>query len=118
MTRFRPFLSTLTGFASLALCLFAVACGTDNHGSRDGAISFVHATDPHIYKEKIEKKDLNTVTDEDNKPKLQKLDEAALTALFQKISDLPQSYGPPAFLLITGDFGVDPCLITTPPLPP
>jgi hypothetical protein len=119
MARFRPFVSPLVGLASLALCLFAVAsCGTDSHASRDGAIWFVHATDPHIYKDKIEKKDLNTVTDEDKKPKLQKLDEAALTALFQKVADLPQSYGPPAFLLITGDFGIDPCLITTPPLPP
>jgi hypothetical protein len=114
MNRFRPFLSTLVALASLILCLFVASCGTDHRHSGDGAIWFVHATDPHIYKGRIDKTVLKNITDPANKPKFQKADEDALTALFQKIPDLPQTYGPPAFLLITGDFGVDPCEIPDP----
>ena len=114
MTRFRPFLSTLFALASLSLCIFVASCGSDHHRSADGAIWFVHATDPHIYKGKINKGDLTKITDPLTKPKLQKADEDALTALFKKIPELPQTYGPPAFLLITGDFGVDPCEIADP----
>jgi hypothetical protein len=120
MSRSKPFISTLVGLASLILWTLSAACGTDRHNShdsRDGAIWFVHATDPHIYKDQITKANLASVTDLDKKPKLQKLDEEALTALFQKIPDLPQTYGPPAFLLITGDFGIDPCQITKSTVP-
>jgi hypothetical protein len=116
MSRSKPFISTLVGLASLILWTFGAACGTDRHNphdSRDDAIWFVHATDPHIYKDPVT--DATTITDP-KKTKTQKLDEDALTALFQKIADLSQTYGAPAFLLITGDFGIDPCLIPKTPV--
>jgi hypothetical protein len=113
MNRFRPFLYTLVALASLTLCLIVASCGTDHRHSGDGAIWFVHATDPHIYKDPTP--DAKAITDP-NKKKTQKLDEEALTALFQKIPDLSQTYGAPAFLLITGDFGIDPCLIPKTPV--
>jgi hypothetical protein len=115
MSRSKP--SAALGLVSLILWSFAAACGTDRHESHDahgGAIWFVHATDPHIYKDPIP--DTAAITDPDKK-KTQKLDEEALTALFEKIPELPQTYGRPAFLLITGDFGVDPCQVTNPPVP-
>jgi hypothetical protein len=115
MRRSKPLILLSTSVAAaLLLGTFAASCGQDqrtSHDSHDGAIWFVHATDPHIYKDPTP--DAKAITDP-NKRKTQKLDEEALTALFQKTSDLPQSYGPPAFLLITGDFGIDPCLIPKP----
>jgi hypothetical protein len=113
MTRFRPFLSTLFALASLVLCLIVASCATSQLHSGDGTIWFVHATDPHIYKDPVA--DAATLTDP-NKKKTQELDEEALTALFQKIPDLSETYGPPSFLLITGDFGIDPCLIPKTPV--
>jgi hypothetical protein len=109
MTRFRSLNPILLASASIIAWAFGSACATDRSNSGDGAVWFVHVTDPHIYRDTIE--NAGTVADPSKKEKLQKLDEEALTALFQQIPGLPQTYGSPAFLLITGDFGVDPCLI-------
>lgn len=91
--------------AGVCAWLLASSCNAERKGHDEHALWFVHASDPHVYKDQVADADLK------EKPKLQKLDEEALNALFQKITDISTTHGSPAFLLITGDFGVDPCLI-------
>jgi hypothetical protein len=108
MTHFRSRVRTLLGLASLIFSTFDAACCTDRPNSHDGAIWFVHATDPHRY--------LYTAEDATDAAKKstafqESHDRDVLSGFFQRVGTLPQTSGPPAFVLITGDFGVDPCLI-------
>src|SRR6266852_7031016 len=90
MTRFRSLNPILFAIASLIAWACGSGCATDHGSPGDGAVWFVHATDPHIYKDPIE--NTGTIADPNKKPKLQLLDEAALIALFQEIPTLPQNY--------------------------
>jgi Calcineurin-like phosphoesterase len=108
MTHSRFPIRALLGLASLILLTFGAACSTNHHNSHDGAIWFVHATDPHRY--------LYTAEDATDAVKKstafqEAQDRDVLSGFFQRVGTLPQTSGPPAFILITGDFGVDPCLI-------
>jgi hypothetical protein len=86
----------------LALCL-ATACLGDNHSH---AVVFVHATDPHLFvpaaQDSNKGKKASGVRQED-------LNQKALTDLFQRVQGLSVDGQAPAFLVLTGDFGVDPC---------
>jgi hypothetical protein len=97
---------TLVG-AVLALGLLAgnAAAGHREHKERD--IWFVHATDPHLF--------LKAVKDDEKKEaekeRQQGLNKKALKDMLKHIGSLPDGNGPPAFLLLTGDLGIDPCEI-------
>jgi Calcineurin-like phosphoesterase len=108
MTHSRSLIRTLLGITSLIVCTFGAACGANHHNSHDGAIWFVHATDPHRF--------LYTTEDATDAVKKstafqESHDRDVLSGFFQRVGTLQQTSGPPAFILITGDFGVDPCLI-------
>jgi calcineurin-like phosphoesterase family protein len=68
----------------------------------------VHATDPHLYlypgEDATDAVKQSTAFQESH-------DRDVMSAFFQRVGTLPQISGSPAFILITGDFGVDPCLI-------
>lgn len=92
----------------LLLLLFASSCSTQRSVPDDRTVWFVHATDPHLYLYTAE-----DATDAVRKSTAfqESHDRDVLSEFFQDVRTLPQTSGPPAFILITGDFGVDPCLI-------
>src|SRR5712664_2598687 len=104
MTRFRSLNPILFAIASLIAWACGSGCSADHGSPGDGAVWFVHATDPHIYLE------LKNPTEESIWTEQQKLDGEAFQLFVREVGTLPQIPGPPAFLLVTGDFGVDPCL--------
>ena len=108
MTHSRSLFPTLLSLTLLIVCTLGAACSTNHHHSVDSTIWFVHATDPHRYLYTAE-----DATDDLKKSiAFQELqDRDVLSAFLQRVGTLPQISGAPAFILITGDFGVDPCLI-------
>lgn len=86
--------------AALLAFGFAVersAAGHREHEDRD--IWFVHATDPHLFIQpgKV------------GREEQQRQNQEAFSDLFKWIGSLPDGYGSPAFLVLTGDLGIDPC---------
>jgi hypothetical protein len=77
------------------------APGDDRHGS---AVTFVHATDPHLFVPAAQKPETKATGD-----KQESLNKKALTDMLQRLQGLSGPDGSPAFLVLTGDFGVDPC---------
>jgi hypothetical protein len=73
------------------------AAGHREHEEQD--IWFVHATDPHIF----------IPPGKPGREEQQKQNQETLSALFKWIGSLPDGSGSPAFLVLTGDLGVDPC---------
>jgi hypothetical protein len=108
MVSMKSLSSILLASAALLLCFFPAACGSEVCDCGDRSVWFVHATDPHIY--------LSPRDASENARRVmetqQELDEKALSDMFHQIPMLPEGAAP-AFLLITGDFGVDPCLVLT-----
>jgi hypothetical protein len=102
-----PRLPFVTGTAiSLLVCLLALGCGRNTQRIySDKAISFIHATDPYIF--------LNTDQSqkaEAAREKQESLDEKALIDMWHQIPSL--SGGPSIpFVVLSGNFGVDPCSI-------
>jgi len=100
----------------------AVSCGPKRQnepkvkGDRDApGVWFVHATDPHIFLPAATES-----TDKDAKAvaiKQQGLNETAFSDMLKVSRSVPEGDGPPAFLVLTGDLGVDPCPIPTPNKP-
>jgi hypothetical protein len=86
-----------------------MGCGDeDREEHKSGGIWFIHATDPHVF--------LYTAQDKDKDQKAigeaqQKLDDKALSDMLQHINSLPPDSRPPAFIVLTGDLGVEPCSI-------
>lgn len=87
-------------------CLLASSCSRQSQVHEARGIWFVHATDPHRYL-------WEGLSDSDKKTAAFQESHAGdpLKALFQWAPSVPGTSEPPAFILITGDFGVDPCLI-------
>jgi hypothetical protein len=73
---------------------------------RDRGIWFVHATDPHLFLPGARDPDKAT---KETGEKQEKLNEKALSDALKKMGSLPEGDGPPAFLALTGDLGVDTC---------
>lgn len=73
------------------------AAGHREHQDRD--IWFVHATDPHLFIQ----------PGRAGREEQQRQNQEAFSDLFKWIGSLPDGYGSPAFLVLTGDLGVDPC---------
>jgi len=108
MTHTKRFHVILAATVSLSAWMFASSCTSQRSGRDDRTVWFVHATDPHRY--------LYTAEDATDAVKKstafqESHDRDVLSGFFQRVGKLPQTSGPPAFILITGDFGVDPCLI-------
>jgi len=102
--------------ATILLLASTLSCtGGDGHPKNDGAVWFVQVTDPHFF--------LDTSKDADAGKKLarekqEKLDQSALSDLWKQIPSLSNGYQPLSFLVVTGDFGIEPCSIADIPLAP
>lgn len=111
MTRMKMLRPSLCVGISLLAWLSVASCASKSGGHNDRVehtIWFVHATDPHLFLFLMEPNDpAKKATWEDQ----QKQDEAIFKTFLQNVSTLPGTSGAPAFLLISGDFGADPCLI-------
>jgi hypothetical protein len=86
----------------------------DKCENEDEGIWFVHATDPHLFLKaiKADGKEARVVEQETLEKKAQEpLNEEALADMLKRIRSLPGGEGPSAFLVLTGDFGIDPCEI-------
>ena len=82
------------------------AAGNREHEDRD--VWFVHATDPHIFIPDTQSQDESK---KDVGVKQEELNEKALSDMLKRIGSLPEGDGPPAFLVLTGGLGLDPCEI-------
>ena len=114
MSRAKSLNSILLVSASLAASVLAFACSEHHERVGDGGVWFVHASDPHVYLYLKKPDDANEKAIWDYQ---QKQDAETFKTFLQALATLPQKDGPPAFLLITGDFGVDPCLNPKPATP-
>ncbi len=74
----------------------------------DRGVWFVHATDPHLFLPAAQDADKAR---KDTGEKQEGLNEKALSDALRRIGSLPEGDGPPAFLVLTGDLGVEPCSI-------
>jgi hypothetical protein len=96
--------------------LSATACEDKNKNKGNGehhapGVWLVHATDPHIFLPAATES-----TDKDKKAeaiKQQEGNEKALSDMLKRSGSVPDGGGPPAFLVLTGDLGIDPCPIRT-----
>jgi hypothetical protein len=93
--------ATLAFISAFALGFTAIGSARENSEKEDRDIWFVHATDPHLFLK----------PDDKAKDHQEKLNKDALSDMLRSISSLPGCDGPPAFLVLTGDLGVDPCEI-------
>lgn len=93
--------AALAFISALALGFTAVGSAHENSEKEDRDIWFVHATDPHLFLK----------PDDEAKEHQEKLNKDALSDMLRSISSLPGCDGPPAFLVLTGDLGIDPCEI-------
>ena len=105
----------------LAFGLVVHRSAADNREQQNGDVWFVHATDPHIFltpPEVKERRDPQATQRELEKQtrtreKQEKLNQEALSDMLKRIRSLPGGEGPSAFLVMTGDLGIDPCDIAT-----
>jgi hypothetical protein len=113
---------TRSGGSLIRICAYALAilgaaaCGCKNEPKvkaehHEPGIWFVHATDPHIFLP--DAYDSNDTAKAAAGKKQEELNEKALTGLLSRIRSVPEGDGPPEFLVLTGDLGVDPCPIST-----
>ena len=131
VTRKGPLRYWILTYAVLAFGLVAErsAAGHREHEDRD--IWFVHVTDPHLFipaardKEdemddeanQQEPKEKTCLEREQQKRKRdalaattqEALNKKAFTEMLERIRSLPEADGRPAFLVLTGDLGIDPC---------
>jgi len=91
-------------WATVLALIFTVGCA-DGHRrpGTEPAIWFVHATDPHLF--------LDVSTPEDKRKVQEKLDEQAVSDMWQRLPSLENGGRTFSFLVLTGDFGVEPCSI-------
>ncbi len=107
----RPFEILLC--AIIPVLASTLSCGGGGrHPERDGEVWFVQVTDPYLF--------LDTSKDADaakksTREKQEKLDESALSDLWKQLPSLPHGNQPLSFLIVTGDFGVEPCSIADSP---
>jgi len=95
--------------SQLLIFLLVAGCGKTIQPSHS-RIAFVHATDPHVF--------LSTAQSEKTKDvgvKQQSLDEKALTDMFRQMRLIADEGHALRFVVLTGDFGVEPCSIASLP---
>jgi hypothetical protein len=101
-------------FTTILVLVSTLSCGgADRHPERDGVAWFVQVTDPHLF--------LDTSRDADAakksaREKQEKLDQSALSDLWKQLPSLPHGDRPLSFLVMTGDFGIEPCSIADIPV--
>jgi Calcineurin-like phosphoesterase len=100
-------ISRLNAASAGALAIVALALGgaREPETRREPEVQFIHATDPHIFLPSDPKDPAHTMRD-----KQQDEDEKATLDMFQDLRSRPAA-ARLAFLVLTGDLGVDPCLI-------
>ncbi|HTA69891.1 MAG TPA: hypothetical protein VK776_16500 [Bryobacteraceae bacterium] len=86
---------------AIASSLATPTWGDGRHGP---VITFVHATDPHLFVPASQKPGSKAAGD-----RQESLNKKALTDMLQRLKGLSGQHGSPAFLVLTGDLGVDPC---------
>lgn len=98
-------LNWMVAFAA-ALALLGCAGSHQQRERKDHLVWFVHATDPHIFvlPAQGEQEDSKAA-----RSRQQELNEKAFSDMLDRIPSLPGGDGSPAFLLLTGDLGLDPC---------
>lgn len=98
-------LNWMVAFAAV-LALFGCGGSHQQRERKDHLVWFVHATDPHIFilPAQGEQEDSKAA-----RSRQQELNEKAFSDMLDRIPSLPGGDGPPAFLLLTGDLGLDPC---------
>ena len=102
-------------FTTILVLVSTLSCGgADRHPERDGVAWFVQVTDPHLF--------LDTSRDADAakksaREKQEKLDQSALSDLWKQLPSLLHGDRPLSFLVMTGDFGIEPCSIADIPVP-
>lgn len=124
---------TLACAAVLAFGLVVEKSAAGNREDKDKDIWFVHATDPHIFipaaQPRVEEENDAATPEQEPEEKAclererkkrarealgakrqQELNEEALSEMLKLIASLPEAHGP-AFLVLTGDLGIDPCEI-------
>ncbi len=100
MSRRRPARHwTLACAAVLAFGLSVERSAAGHREHEDHGTWFVHATDPHLF----------VSPEKPGREEQQRQNQETLSDLFKWIGSLPDGYGSPAFLVLTGDLGVDPC---------
>ena len=90
---------------AFTLVLVLVVAGCAEH---ERATVFAHITDPHLYIP------VNKDTNEAKKAKQESLNQDAMKDILERLRTLPDAAETPAFLVLTGDLGVDPCDIAKP----
>src|SRR3989442_2788206 len=100
--------------ALFALALVSGCASTDRHHQGDEGVWFVHATTPHLFLDTSKDTD---PTKKSAREKQEKLDQNALSDLWKQTPSLPYGDRPLSFLVLTGDFGVEPCSIADIPAP-
>jgi hypothetical protein len=120
--------------ATLLPLVLASGCkSAEPHPDQGRIVSFVHITDPHLFLDtaqpsagaeaatpavpgKVDRPSIKK-TDPTEIGKTQEgLDHEALAAAWKSIPSLAKNGHPFSFVLITGDFGIDPCPIVVPAL--
>lgn len=99
-------------FAALLTALFA-GCREPEH---EAAVWFVHATDPHLFEAQVELTEKDRQDEEKvrhfqiaerTRKRQETLNQAAFADLLRVASAPPRSAAQPAFLVVTGDLGLD-----------
>ena len=103
-----PYHWKLACAAVLALGLVIGRSAAGNREDEDRDVWFVHATDPHIFIPDAQSQDESK---KDIGVKQEGLNERAFSDMLKRIRSLPEGDGPPAFLVLTGGLGVNPCEI-------
>ena len=88
---------------SLVFLLAASSWGDDSR--RGHAVTFVHATDPHLFVPESQSSDAQKKATGERE---ESLNQKAFSDILQKLRTLPDAKSP-AFLVLTGDLGVDTC---------
>ncbi|HEV3219543.1 MAG TPA: hypothetical protein VGZ48_07210 [Candidatus Acidoferrales bacterium] len=116
MALIRSIRRLLFACASVLILVCAAGCGgRSREVSKTGGVWFIHATDPHIFLDAppAQGKDKKAEEDEKKQKLQQQLDEKALSDMLRHINSLPPDGSAPAFIVLTGDLGVEPCSITS-----
>jgi hypothetical protein len=102
---------TMLACAAVLVFFLASGCGSGERvQSPDRGVWFIHATDPHVFLEPAKSPD-----DEKKFPRdrQQSLNELAMSDMWSQILSIASDAHRLSFVVLTGDFGVDPCSIAS-----
>jgi hypothetical protein len=108
MDRSKSFCVVWFAWATVLALTFTLGCADQRRHPQPG-IWFVHATDPHIF--------LDASIKEDKKKIQEDLDEKAVSDMWERLPSIENGGRTVSFVVLTGDFGVEPCSIADLPAP-